>query len=63
MFAINLIRRTLGQSALALTILISPHWALAQVAVGQIAPAFSLVSADGKTVTLDSLRGKTVVLE
>lgn len=63
MFSINVLRRTFGKSALALSIVVSPVWVLAQVAVGQTAPAFSLVAADGKTVTLDSLRGKTVVLE
>lgn len=56
-------RRQLVNSVAALAVLASPGWAAAQVAVGQAAPAFSLVAADGKTVTLDSLRGKTVVLE
>ena len=50
-------------SATALAALVSPDWAFAQVTVGQPAPAFSLVAADGKTVALESLRGKTVVLE
>jgi hypothetical protein len=56
-------RRCLGQSAFVLLALALPDWAVSQVAVGQPAPAFSLVAADGKTVTLESLRGKTVVLE
>ena len=56
-------RRQWVQSVAALAVLVSPAWAAAQVAVGQAAPAFSLLAADGKTVTLESLRGKTVVLE
>ena len=56
-------RRQLVQSVAALAVLASPGWATAQVAVGQAAPAFSLLASDGKTVTLESLRGKTVVLE
>ena len=56
-------RRQLVLSATALAALVSPDWAFAQVTVGQPAPAFSLVAADGKTVALESLRGKTVVLE
>ena len=56
-------RRQLVLSATALAALVSPDWAFAQVTVGQPAPAFSLVAADGKTVALESLWGKTVVLE
>ena len=56
-------RRKLALSIATLAVLASPFGAAAQVAVGQAAPAFSLLAADGKTVTLDSLRGKTVVLE
>src|SRR5258708_7308571 len=37
--------------------------AAAAIEVGQPAPAFSARDADGKPVTLASLRGKTVVLE
>ncbi len=37
--------------------------AQAQAQIDQPAPAFSATTADGRTVTLDSLRGKTVVLE
>jgi peroxiredoxin len=33
------------------------------VKVGDVAPAFSLTDTDGKTVTLESLKGKIVVLE
>ncbi|OWQ85165.1 thioredoxin family protein [Roseateles aquatilis] len=35
----------------------------AQAQIDQPAPAFSATTADGKTLTLDSLNGKTVVLE
>ncbi len=56
-------RRHLVQSLTMLAVLGTSGWASAQVAVGQPAPAFSLAAADGKTVTLESLRGKTVVLE
>lgn len=56
-------RRQVVLSVAALAALVSPGWALAQVTVGQPAPAFSLMAADGKTVVLESLRGKTVVLE
>lgn len=56
-------RRTFALSIAALAVAAAPCWATAQVAVGQAAPAFSLVAADGKTVTLEALRGKTVVLE
>lgn len=56
-------RRHLIQSVAAMAVLAAPAWANAQSTVGQMAPAFSLVAADGKTVTLESLRGKTVVLE
>lgn len=56
-------RRQLVHSVAALAVLTSSSWAAAQVAVCQAAPAFSLVAANGKTVTLESLRGKTVVLE
>jgi hypothetical protein len=62
MFAV-LTRRQLVQSLATLGVLAAPGWAVAQVAVGHAAPGFSLVAADGKTVTLQSLRGKTVVLE
>jgi peroxiredoxin len=56
-------RRQFVHSVAVLAALASAGWATAQVVVGQPAPAFSLVAADGKTVTLESLRGKTVVLE
>lgn len=56
-------RRRWVQSVAALAVFAAPALALSQVAVGQAAPSFSLVAADGKTVALESLRGKTVVLE
>jgi peroxiredoxin len=56
-------RRKLVQSLAAIAAMASSGWAAAQVTVGQPAPAFSLVAADGKTVALETLRGKTVVLE
>jgi hypothetical protein len=40
-----------------------PPTALARLDTGRPAPAFSSLDADGKPVTLASLRGKTVVLE
>jgi hypothetical protein len=40
-----------------------PAAAFAKVTVGEPAPAFTLTGADGKAVSLESLRGKTVVLE
>jgi hypothetical protein len=57
------LRRRLVLSLGGLAVLGAPVGASAQVAVGQAAPAFSLIAADGKTVSLESLRGKTVVLE
>ncbi len=38
-------------------------WAAAPAVPGQAAPDFSLPGADGKAVSLQALRGKTVVLE
>lgn len=56
-------RRQVFLSLPALAALASPALATAQVTVGQPAPGFSLLAADGKMVALDSLRGKIVVLE
>jgi cytochrome c biogenesis protein CcmG/thiol:disulfide interchange protein DsbE len=50
--------RTVLAAAAALALL--PVAALAIPQVGHPAPAFSLPSPDGKTITLDSLRGKPV---
>jgi peroxiredoxin len=41
----------------------TPAAASGGAALGKAAPDFSLTDTDGKTVTLSSLRGKTVVLE
>ena len=38
-------------------------WAQAEATLDQAAPAFSAPTADGKTLSLSSLQGKTVVLE
>ncbi len=56
-------RRQVVLSVAALAVLLSPGGAFAQVTVGKPAPLFSLMAADGKTVALELLRGKTVVLE
>ncbi len=51
-------------AAVALTAsLAMPGLASAQAQLDQPAPAFRASTADGKTVTLDSYKGKTVVLE
>ncbi|WP_426165262.1 redoxin domain-containing protein [Sandarakinorhabdus sp. DWP1-3-1] len=43
--------------------LVSTTPALADIRVGALAPAFTATAADGKTVRLADLKGKTVVLE
>jgi len=48
---------------LALTLLACSGPSLAEVAVGDPAPAFTLSDLDGSPVTLSELQGKTVVLE
>lgn len=53
-------RRTVLVGALLSAAMGAAH---AQAQIDQPAPAFSATTADGRTVTLDSLRGKTVVLE
>jgi len=50
-------------SAVALTLLACTGPSLAEVAVGEAAPEFSLTDLDGQSVDLAALRGKTVVLE
>lgn len=52
-------KRLLAATALSL----AATAALAQVSVGQLAPAFSAVDAQGKTVSLADYKGKHVVLE
>ena len=53
----NLFRRALVVAAMA-----SPVLALAAANVEAPAPAFSAMTADGKTVSLADYKGKTVVL-
>src|SRR5580658_3135669 len=48
---------------IATALLAVPPNALAGLDTGRPAPAFSAIDADGRPVTLTSLRGKTVVLE
>ena len=55
--------RTLIRFALSLATFAFASAAFADAVVNTPAPAFSAATADGKTVTLDSLKGKTVVLE
>jgi peroxiredoxin len=55
-------RAVLAGAALAATMTFG-GLAHAQAQIDQPAPAFSATTADGKTVTLDSYKGKTVVLE
>lgn len=53
-----------GRNALlGLALGVASFGVLAAATVGQPAPAFSGVGADGKPVSLEALRGKTVVLE
>lgn len=47
----------------ALPVLVTPFAAQAAAVTGQAAPDFTLPGADGKPLSLNSLRGKTVVLE
>ncbi|TXI20833.1 MAG: redoxin domain-containing protein [Roseateles sp.] len=54
----SLLRRTLIAATLA-----APLLASAAPAVDAPAPAFSAITADGKTLSLAELKGKTVVLE
>lgn len=61
-------RRTLGQAlglvaAAALTATALTHNAFADVVTGEAAPAFSVETASGEALSLDSLAGQTVVLE
>lgn len=47
----------------ALALALAPLSAFASPAVDQPAPTFTANTADGKTISLDSLKGRTVVLE
>jgi peroxiredoxin len=57
-------RLLIGAAALTGAAVVAPHRvAAASAKVGSAAPAFSLVSSNGPSVTLEALRGKVVVLE
>ena len=58
----KLTRPTLSFAVL-LAVLSCARPSLAQLAVGQPAPGFTLPDLEGKQVSLESLKGKTVVLE
>ena len=61
-----MIRRLSSKSlsfAALLALLSCARPSLAQLAVGQQAPGFTLQDLDGNQVSLESLKGKTVVLE
>lgn len=55
--------KLIAQSLLSATIVLAPVVAFAAAEIDKPAPAFSATGADGKTINLDSYRGKTVVLE
>ena len=56
-------RRHLSHVLLGLLTLATCGSASASVSIGQATPSFSLTAADGKVVSLDAFKGKTVVLE
>ncbi|MDB6062226.1 MAG: alkyl hydroperoxide reductase [Verrucomicrobiaceae bacterium] len=58
-----MLHKKLTRTLLGLTLVMSSLAVFATANVDQPAPAFSATGADGKTVSLDSYRGKTVVLE
>lgn len=58
-----MLRKLIFQSLLTATIALAPLTVFAAAELDKPAPAFSATSADGKTVDLNSYRGKTVVLE
>ncbi|MET0379232.1 MAG: redoxin family protein [Spongiibacteraceae bacterium] len=55
--------RRMKSTAFGVALALSSGLALAAANIGQPAPVFAGKGADGKTVSLESLRGKTVVLE
>ena len=57
------LRPMLQLATLTAALAFAPLAAIASPAVDQPAPAFTANTADGKTISLDSLKGKTVVLE
>lgn len=59
----NLDRLAKMTAVLALALAACANPTLADLAVGQAAPTFSLTAVDGSTVSLDQFQGKTVVLE
>lgn len=56
-------QKLMTQSLLAATMVLAPVAAFAAADLDKPAPAFSATGADGKTINLESYRGKTVVLE
>lgn len=56
-------RFALGAMVAGVVSSFNPLSALADAAVDRAAPEFSAITAEGKTLSLSSLRGKTVVLE
>jgi hypothetical protein len=58
-----MLRKSFGKALLGLALTCSSLAALAVANIDQPAPAFSAPGADGKAVSLESYRGKTVVLE
>jgi peroxiredoxin len=58
-----MLHKSIGHTLLGLSLLLSPLAALAAADLDKPAPEFSAQSAEGKTVDLNSYRGKTVVLE
>ncbi len=58
-----MLRKSFGTALLGLTLACSSLAAMAAANIDQPAPTFSAPGADGKTVSLESYRGKTVVLE
>lgn len=58
-----MLHKNIGKALLGLTLTLSSIGAFAVANIDQPAPAFSAPGADGKTVSLESYRGKIVVLE
>lgn len=58
-----MLRKLLQLAAVGLSFGLLPMTASANPAIGQPAPAFAATAADGSSISLAGLRGKTVVLE
>lgn len=58
-----MLKKLLASAALAGAVALSSAPAFASPDIGKAAPAFTARTADGKTIDLQSLRGKIVVLE